>query len=128
MDQFRQGLLRIKDASVISTEGLEREQAAVEATRAAYKQKLAEGTGMGQNLQTQNIVSGLTNIASAGMTAVFAMQSLVNIFRIINNDDLTFAEKAEQLAMNLAMVAAMGIPAITQTKTALAELKTSILG
>ena len=128
MDQFRQGLLRIKDASIISTEGLEREQAAVEATRAAYKQKLAEGTGMGQNLQTQNIVTGLTNIASAGMTAVFAMQSLVNIFRIMNNDDLTFAEKAEQLAMNIAMVAAMGIPAITQTKAAMTELKTSILG
>lgn len=125
-ERLRNGLETIKDASAINSEALVEERTRVESLRAAYDQLLEEGRGMSQGLQTQKIVSGLANLASAGMTAVFSIQSLINIFKIWNNEDLTIGEKVEQLAMNIAMVAAMGIPAITQTTGALRDMNVAI--
>ena len=106
-----------------SSENLERHAATLESVRAAYSHLIAEGQGMAQMLQIQNVASGFTTLAGAAMSAVFALQSLRNIFNIINNDDLTFAEKAEQLVMNITMVAAMGIPAFTQMGSAITNIR-----
>ena len=89
----------------------------------AYKASLQ---GMGEGLNVQSISNQIINVANAAMTGVFAFQSLKSIIDILNNEDLTLAEAAEQLTMNFTMLIAMGIPAIIQFKTSIESLKKSM--
>lgn len=124
---LRNGLETIKDVSAISSSALEEERTRVESLRAAYDQLLEEGQGMSQGLQTQKIAGGFVDLASAGMTAVFSVQSLVNAFKILNNENLTIGEKVEQLTMNIAMMATMGGTAIAQTIGTLKDMNSVII-
>ena len=117
----------VNQGKEVTTNLMQQREAFAQAA-AAQSTTRSEVVGAASVANVQTFAHSLTNLASAGMTAVFAMQSLTNIFKIIDNEDLTFAEKAEQLAMNIAMVAAMGVPAFTQTKAAIGDLKISILG
>jgi len=125
--QLAAGLEKLIKAGGANSEILEKQEQATINLASASRQLAAESRGMASNLNIQAIVAQFANLASAGMTAMFALQSVGNIIKILDNEDLTIAEKTEQLAMNLTMVAAMGIPAITQTKTAIAELKNALM-
>ena len=126
IEQSAKGINALRETLTINADVLAQQKAQVDALRIGYEQTLAEGRGMAQGLQMQNLVSGFANVASASMTAVFAMQSFVNIFKIIGNEDLDPFEKLEQLTMNIAMTAAMGIPAITQMKGAFQSISTEL--
>lgn len=128
IEQLAKGLSEIVAAGGISSETLERQQASATAAAQAYRALGQEALAMSSSLSMQSAISGLTNLASAGMTAVFAVQSLTNIVKILDNEDLTIGQKAEQLAMNFAMVAALGIPAITQTMSAVTTLREAMAG
>lgn len=79
------------------------------------------------SLKRKEGINNIINLSNSVMTASFALQSLHSIFDIIGNDELTLSEKFEQLTMNIAMVATMGIPAITQFKTSIDGIKTSLI-
>lgn len=74
--------------------------------------------GLQSQMKTINMATSITNLASGAMTGIFALQSLHGILETIEDDSLNLGQKFEQVAMNLTMLAAMGIPAVTQLREA----------
>ena len=81
---------------------------------------------LGAGLQMQNVSNQVIGLTNSLMSAGFALMSFKGLIDVINNEDLTIAEKFEQFNMNLLMVAAMGIPAITQFKTAITGISEAL--
>ena len=128
LDQLVEAFGRSSQALNKSSKDFDKSKAELENLRISYESTRAAVQRFEAQLKTQTIATHLTNMASGLMSAVFAFQSLKNIGSILSNDDLTAAEKMEQVIMNSAMVLAMGIPVITGAVEGYKVLTTQLKG
>ena len=69
--------------------------------------------GLKSSLNTQAIGKGFSELGSAAMSGVFAIQSLDSMMKILEDDSLTTKEKIDKSLMSIVMLGSMGASALT---------------